>query len=350
MRLTVRDRENLRQQVQNFIVKNGNPEKSMIVNHFSKEGFARSTIYNAINKLATSEPIKERKRTGRPSSWTASRVKSLKRLAVNRKSASTRKLASKFQVDQSTICRKLSKLNIRYYKRQKTPKYTTEQQGRAQKLSRKLVNHLYGQKASVIIDDEKYFEFSNDNLPSNVGFYTNNKETCPDDVKYKGVKKFPPKILVWVAISEHGMSKPLIMTSKSVSINQTVYLEKCLQKRLLPFIHDYYPDFNYIFWPDLASSHYANSCVDWMEENIYFVPKAINPPNVPQARPIENFWGCLSEMVYKDGWQAKTVDQLANRIRAKLREIDPSFLQSIMKGVKTKLRKIADEGVFSPIK
>ena len=44
------------------------------------------------------------------------------------------------------------------------------------------------------------------------------------------------------------------------------------------------------FWPDLALSHYADSVVRWMNENVSYVGKDKNPPNVPQASPIENFW------------------------------------------------------------
>ena len=61
---------------------------------------------------------------------------------------------------------------------------------------------------------------------------------------------------------------------------------------MLPFIKKYLGDEKYIFWPDLASSHNADSVVRWINENINYVGKDINPPNVPQARPIENFWGC----------------------------------------------------------
>ena len=43
-----------------------------------------------------------------------------------------------------------------------------------------------------------------------------------------------------------------------------------------------------------------------MEENINYVDKSLNPPNVPQARPIENFWGDLAQKVYNGGWYAKS--------------------------------------------
>ena len=71
------------------------------------------------------------------------------------------------------------------------------------------------------------------------------------------------------------------------------------------------------------------------------------PPNVPQARPIENFWGHLAQKVYEGDWQATTEQVLIDRIKVKLQEIELNFLQSHMKGVRAKLRSIADGGVFS---
>ena len=112
----------------------------------------------------------------------------------------------------------------------------------------------------------------------------------------------------------------------------------------------YHQDSPYIFWPDLASSHYAGVCTKWMTGKINFVEKGINPPNIPQARPIENFWGDLSQKVYEKDWQAKTKDQLINRIKSKLKEFDLKDLQSHMRRVTAKLRNIADHGVFGPFK
>jgi len=77
------------------------------------------------------------------------------------------------------------------------------------------------------------------------------------------------------------------------------------------------------------------------------VPKDINPPNIPQARPIENFWGDLQHKVFEDGWEAKTERQFLLRIKIKIKEFDQNYLQCLMKRVKAKLRNIADNGVFS---
>jgi len=43
---------------------------------------------------------------------------------------------------------------------------------------------------------------------------------------------------------------------------------------------------------------------------IAFVEKFENPPNAPQIRPIENYWGILKMKVYEGNWSAKTRDHL----------------------------------------
>jgi len=350
MIMKIAAREALRNQVKNFTVKNPTLKKSIIVEHFLKEGVARRTTYNILNKLQTDSPIKEKPRTGRPTTWSKGNEKKLKRLANNRLGVSLRKLGRKFQVSHTTIYRKLKKCKVQYRKRQKTPKYSPAQEKKSKKICRKLVNSLYGKNQSIILDDEKYFTFYCCKTPGNGGFYTDDIHECPDDVRFKGEEKRPKKILVWIAISEKGLSEPLIRESDAEAINQYTYLDLCLRKRLVPFINKFHSDGNYIFWPDLATSHYSNANIKWMEENINYVDKSLNPPNVPQARPIENFWGDLAQKVYDNGWEAKTEHQLKLRIRKKLSEFDSAYLQRLLKAVKAKLRNIADNGVFAEFK
>ena len=87
-----------------------------------------------------------------------------------------------------------------------------------------------------------------------------------------------------------------------------------------------------------------------MTKNVNFVPQVMDPPNIPQTWPIESFWGCLGSKVYEDGCEAKTNYQLNNIIKSKLKEFDEKYLQSLMKGIKANLRKIADSGVYATFK
>ena len=201
MRLNAAERESFRKRLKMFFVNKPNIKKNKIVNHFEKEGFARSTIYDNLKRLETVQSFSDRKHPGRPTSWTREKKAELTRFVNNRKGVSQRKIGIKFGVNQSTIGRQLKKMNIKYRKREKTPKYTIEQQLKAKKRSGKLVNQLYNTKSLLIIDDEKYFCFAGDNIPGNSGYYTNNKKTCPESVRFIGKEKFPKKLLMWIAIS-----------------------------------------------------------------------------------------------------------------------------------------------------
>ena len=82
-------------------------EKSKIVNHFKIKGYPRQTIYNTINRMQLGGTIKDKKKTGRPTSWTPARKNQLKRLANDRKGVSQRRLCRKLGVIFMTICRQL---------------------------------------------------------------------------------------------------------------------------------------------------------------------------------------------------------------------------------------------------
>ena len=45
-----------------------------------------------------------------------------------------------------------------------------------------------------------------------------------------------------------------------------------------------------------------------MDEKKYPLRKASNPPDVPQARSIENFWDILAQKIYEGEW--KIIKQL----------------------------------------
>ena len=60
--------------------------------------------------------------------------------------------------------------------------------------------------------------------------------------------------------SEDGRSEPFFVPSKG-NTNGAIYRKECIERRLIPFLQQHYADVDYIFWPDLASSHYAKYTV-----------------------------------------------------------------------------------------
>lgn len=324
--------------------------KRQIVHLFEDENISRSTVYQTIRECEEGIPCQNLPKSGRPRKLAAAGLQGrLLHSAENRIGASTRKLARRFHVSHTTIVREIKKNTLKYRKRQKCPKYSDAQLERIPRCCRYLRDlHFAGNKI-IIMDDEKYFPLSNAETPGNAGFYTRNVVDTPDEIKYKTKAKFPEKVLVWCAISEVGVSRPYIGHVRGEAVNSNVYTQRCLPK-LLEFINLHHQNDDIMFWPDLASCHYARETRQWLEaHNIPFVPRAHNPPNLPQARPIETFWALLTQKVYENGWEAQNEDNLRNRIRTKLREIDVECCQRLMRSVRTKLRRIEQLGPLSVI-
>jgi hypothetical protein len=147
-------------------------------------------------------------------------------------------------------------------------------------------------------------------LPGNDRFYSSNVSKTPESVKNNYKAKFEPKLLVWICISPKGLSEPVVLPSGS-AVDQDVYLEQMIKQRLVPFINRHYKSGRYVIWPDLAPAHYARKVTSYLtEKKINFVPRVMNPANLPKARPIEDFLGSLKLEVHENDWVAKDLDEL----------------------------------------
>ncbi|CAH1234661.1 unnamed protein product, partial [Diabrotica balteata] len=135
----------------------------------------------------------------------------------------------------------------------------------------------------LITDDKKYFTLSQfGNEGQRWGFYICNVQDALDKVRFKGKLKYADKTLVWCPIAEAGVSKPFVRRVPGKALNADNYVDRCLTK-LVQFINTHQPNDEIIFGPDLVLCHYARRTTDWLTaQNINFVPKRDNPPNVPQ--------------------------------------------------------------------
>ena len=89
------------------------------------------------------------------------------------------------------------------------------------------IHRLLKLDVQLIVDDEKYFTFASDTA-SNRSFYTLDRSTTSNHVKFKYRAKFEPKLSVWVTISSEGISRLFIHRSKLV-VNTKTYLNECIQ-------------------------------------------------------------------------------------------------------------------------
>jgi hypothetical protein len=136
-----------------------------------------------------------------------------------------------------------------------------------------------------VMDDEPYFTVEG-NKWQQQSYYKPEDYPATEDVKFIRKTKFPAKVLLWLAVSESGISKPVVFKS-GLAVNREVYITKCL-----PVIHKfikkhYKQKQKFMFLLDLASAHYAKDTLVRLEElKIEYVSNEENPPNIPQIRPI----------------------------------------------------------------
>jgi hypothetical protein len=338
--------EERRKRIYDFYLANREKGRKFTLDHFKVEKVPRQTISNIIQRAENETGHKRVQGSGRVAKkMNKKAIDRLKKMFNHRDGVSQRQAARKFGCNQSHICRTLAKkTSIRVCKKKKIPLRTDDQRERIRICCDRLYRKLQGK--SCILDDESYFTLAHSTLNGNDNYYSSDTAQTPSSVKFRSVTKFEKKMLVWLCFSDKGMSKPYFVPS-GLAVNQFIYLEECIKKRLVPFIEAHHSDGQYLFWPDLASAHYANSVTDYFdEENIHFVAKSDNPPNVPECRPVEDFWSILKGMVYANNWQAKDLTQLRARITQCLKNVDLELVKAIFKSSRRRVGKVRTQGVI----
>lgn len=167
-------------------------------------------------------------------------------------------------------------------------------------------------------------------------FYTKKEgEVVDDSVSSIEVGKFDPKVLVWQAICSCGLRTSTFCTQGTLTA--VLYEKECLKKLLLPIyrMHDIPP----LFWPDLATAHYAKTTQEWLKkEGIQYVPKDMNPPNCPQLRPIETYWALVKRKAVGRGKANSNMQQFKKNWAAAVLQITSIVVQNLMKGITRKVR------------
>lgn len=194
-----------------------------------------------------------------------------------------------------------------------------------------------------VLDDETYFTLSHSLVGGNDGFYTTDIFLASPKIKFATKAKFEAKVQVWIAMGLKGLSRLFIQKSGLYFEN---YLKECLQKRLISYIRKHYLDDGYVFWPDLASSHYARNVVEALRaENIEFVQKKDNSANCLETRFIEDFWAILKSNVYARGWKADNTEQLIRRIKYCLQHFNQDVVRNLAESTRERLDEIRRHGL-----
>ena len=337
--------------IRDYYLKHEEFGKSYTVRHFLDMGLERSLTYRVLKRVSEGQPLGRKVGTGRiAKKMPKKKVAKLLKQMNHKIGSSQIKAARQFNVSQSYINNILKKSNLKYYKRKPIPKRDDAIKQRIKSRCTILRKHDFMPSKGyfLVMDDESYFSFNGDEFSGNRGFYSADKNHCPDNIRFKERQKWPSRVMMWIAISQDGrFSKPFFM--EKGTMNGDMYLAECIKKRLVPFLAQCRPDS--LFWADGATAHYKHCVTSFLQEkNIRFVAQRQNPPKVPELRPIEHFWALLKSHVYYNGWQAKSKRALVTRIKKQLPKVDVQVVQKMMLSVKTKMRRVSDYGIDSILK
>jgi hypothetical protein len=76
------------------------------------------------------------------------------------------------------------------------------------------------------MDDKSYFTVDGNEWQQQ-SYYESEDHPATEDVKYVRKTKFSAKVLLWLAVSESGISEPVFFKA-GIAVNKEVYIFKCL--------------------------------------------------------------------------------------------------------------------------
>jgi len=144
----------------------------------------------------------------------------------------------------------------------------------------------------LVFQDETDFTLSvPTNLKNNVVYSRGPKKEIPTYRLYHRGKRQSVKLMVSCGFSWNGVTKPFFVDPKLTKVNGRLYT-KHLKTQLIPAIEKLYPDNNYIFVQDGASSHTSDICQEFLESKLkksQFVASNEWPPNSPDLNPSDYY-------------------------------------------------------------
>lgn len=261
-------------------------DRKHTIEHFLEQGISRRLIQRVLQRFSNDGSVSLKPIPGRPRTVvTPGLVQKVKRRYIKHPSVSERQVAKSCKVNRSAVQRSKKQSGMFTRKKRKAPLYKDQQLARVKTNCRKLYDK--NKDKFFLLDDETYIFADPSQIPGDSCYTECPGHPLSEEHKVKPKEKFPEKFMVWQRLAENGMVSEPFVTKKSM--NQHVYRDECVSK-ISALIERLDVDREIIFWPDLATSHYAKTVIEELKKkNINFVPKLENPPNVPQCRPIERY-------------------------------------------------------------
>lgn len=279
------------------------------------------TVYRWKKRLEKENVLTRKPGSGRKHKLDGSGRRVLGRIAQNNPTISNSRIANRLkdlghpQVSRFTIGRELKNINIDRFRPLIKPLLTEKHIDERLKFCRENRDTDW---TKVIFSDESSFQL-----------YSNKQLMLGKERAIIGRPKFPPKFMVWGAISIRGTS-PLKLCTRTMDSGEYILT---LEQFLLPTMDTLYPD-KFIFQHDNATCHCSNVTKDFLAKNAISVLKW--PPNSPDLNPIENCWGLMKVKLAKKN--ITNLNQLKHEVELIWNDLGHDYLTSLINSMSDRIR------------
>jgi transposase len=290
-------------------------------------GRSRHAIQNQLNKPENYERAKR----GAKRKLSERDIRHIGRQASNKMTSSAR-IKDDLELDVSTrTVRRALAMNpdLSYDKKRKGPTSTVQSKRARLDWGNDHCNMVDAWKL-VIFSDEKKFNLDG---PDGLQMYWHDHR--------KGKLRFAKRhsggggVMFWGGIGAHGLT-PLVLIEERMDSDM---YQRVIRDYLLPNTHDICGD-HFTFQQDGAPCHRSNSTRAFMQRrNVTLLDW---PAYSPDMNIIENLWGYLTQVVYKDGKQYRSKRLLEDACRDAWDEIDQDYIDSLFNSLPNRIRELID--------
>lgn len=290
------------------------------------------------NKRSSCPKVLQPKKSGRKSSLTERKTEALKELILTENPSTQSEIGRRLKVSQQVISYNIKKLGFRRLKKCPVHYLSPAAVTKRYRRSWPLYNRLKCEKWTKFITCDEAMFYPKSCAEKSTHQYVS-EEKGHKDLTPLNSEKMKKGIMVWIAISSKGISKPYFI-DQGAKINAKYYISKVLRPFFSKYAKKWYPDNIFTFHHDSAPSHTAKSTQKWLKDNnITYIKPSEWPPFSPDAAPLDFFfWGYLKSKVYKN--ETSSIDALKKAIYKEVKKIPQNFVNRALREWPRRLRLI----------
>ena len=213
-------------------------------------------------------------------------IQKVKRRLKGKRKVSSRKLAVELDISRTSVRRILKDdLGCHPYKVRIVPLINDDHKAKRKSFANWIRTHFRKEKTMrILFSDEKMFDIDGVYNSQNDRIWAINREEADRAGGRKQKRKFPEKVMVWLAVCSKGVSPLVIFGNESV--NHERYIQTVLPVALKYGNQTFGND--WIFQQDNATPHTHKLTQKWCKDNFpAFIDKDHWPPSSPDLNPLD---------------------------------------------------------------